>query len=166
MKIKNKRELQNIAIKHSADIHYKDFTKILRKCTAEPHSFLIDYTTLPADNPLHFLKKCFITIIKMTLTDEIKILEDKIKANQTQYNQQKVPAKISALSSGELEKNEYLTVEDLAVKKAKFEYSPLSKLLNEGLEENDKKIGLLKRLQNTEDKNEKQSNVMKDQREN
>lgn len=29
-----------------------------------------------------------------------------------------------------------------------------------------KKIGLLKRLQNTEDKNEKQSNVMKDQREN
>ena len=102
----------------------------------------------------------------MTLTDEIKILEEKIKANQTQYNQQKVPAKISALSSGELEKNEYLTVEDLAVKKAKFEYSPLSKLLNEGLEENDKKIGLLKRLQNTEDKNEKQSNVMKDQREN
>ena len=86
MKIKNKRELQNIAIKHSAEIHYKDFTKILRKCTAEPHSFLIDYTTLPADNPLHFLKKCFITIIKMTLTDEIKILEDKIKANQTQYN--------------------------------------------------------------------------------
>ena len=54
MKIKNKRELQNIAIKHSADIHYKDFTKILRKCTAEPHSFLIDYTTLPADNPLRF----------------------------------------------------------------------------------------------------------------
>ena len=54
MKIKNKRELQDIAIKHSADIHYKDFTKILRKCRAEPHSFLIDYTTLPADNPLRF----------------------------------------------------------------------------------------------------------------
>ena len=52
MKIKNKRELQNIAIKHSAEIHYKDFTKIFIKCAAEPHSFLIDYTILPADNPL------------------------------------------------------------------------------------------------------------------
>ena len=59
-----------------------------------------------------------------------------------------------------------MTGEDLAVKKAKFEFSPLSKLLNEGSKENDKKIRLLKRLQNTEDKNEKQSNVMKDQREN
>ena len=56
MKIKNKRELQNIAIKHSADIHLKDFTRIFIKWAAEPHSFLIDYTTLPADNPLRLWK--------------------------------------------------------------------------------------------------------------
>ena len=33
MKINNKRELQNIAINHSADIDYKDFIKIYRECT-------------------------------------------------------------------------------------------------------------------------------------
>ena len=33
MKINNKRELQNIAINHSADIDYKDFMKIYRECT-------------------------------------------------------------------------------------------------------------------------------------
>ena len=33
MKINNKRELQNIAINHSADIFYKDFVKIYRERT-------------------------------------------------------------------------------------------------------------------------------------
>ena len=36
MKINNKRELQNIATNHSADIDYKDFMKIYRECTREP----------------------------------------------------------------------------------------------------------------------------------
>ena len=40
----------------------------------------------------------------MTLTDEIKILDYKIKANQAQYNLDREAAKISALSSSELEK--------------------------------------------------------------
>ena len=39
MKIKNKGELQNIAINHSADIGYKDFVKIYRECTRKPYSF-------------------------------------------------------------------------------------------------------------------------------
>ena len=39
MKIHNKRELQNIAINHSADIDYKDFLKIYRNCTKEPYFF-------------------------------------------------------------------------------------------------------------------------------
>ena len=39
MKINNKRELQNIAINHSADIDYKDFLKIYRECTREPFNF-------------------------------------------------------------------------------------------------------------------------------
>ena len=44
MKINDKRELQNIAITHSADIDYKDFMKIYRECTKEPFNFLtIDY---------------------------------------------------------------------------------------------------------------------------
>ena len=48
MKIHNKRELQQIAIDHSADIDYKDFVKINRNCTNEPYSFLTIDTTLPA----------------------------------------------------------------------------------------------------------------------
>ena len=39
MKIPNKRELQQIALNHSSDINFKDFTKIYKKCTAEPYSF-------------------------------------------------------------------------------------------------------------------------------
>ena len=39
MKINNKRELQSIAINHSVNIDYKDFMKIYRECTKEPHSF-------------------------------------------------------------------------------------------------------------------------------
>ena len=56
MKIQNKRELQNIAINHSADIDYKDFLKICRNCTNEPYSFLTIDTTLLADNPMRFRK--------------------------------------------------------------------------------------------------------------
>ena len=40
MKINNKRELQNIAINHSADLDYKDFIKIYRECTKEPYNVL------------------------------------------------------------------------------------------------------------------------------
>ena len=57
MKIHNKRDLQQIAIDHSADIAYKDFLKIYRNCTKEPYYFLTNDTTLPADNPMRFRKK-------------------------------------------------------------------------------------------------------------
>ena len=57
MKINNQRELQNIAINHSADIDYKDFMKIYRECTREPY-YLLD-TTLPASNSLSFRKNLF-----------------------------------------------------------------------------------------------------------
>ena len=42
IKIHNTRELHNIATNHSADIDYKDFMNIYRKCTSEPYSFF-DY---------------------------------------------------------------------------------------------------------------------------
>ena len=56
MRIHNKRELQQIAIDHSADIDYKDFLKTYRNCTKEPYSFLAIDTTLSADNPKRFRK--------------------------------------------------------------------------------------------------------------
>ena len=39
MKINNRKEFQNIAINHSADIDYKDFVKIYRGFTKKPYSF-------------------------------------------------------------------------------------------------------------------------------
>ena len=80
----------------------------------------------------------------MTLTNEVEILDGKITANQAQYDLDREAAKISALSSGELGKYEYLTGEDLGYKpgvaeKAKFEYSPLGKVFNKGSDESDKK---------------------------
>ena len=59
MKINNERELQNIAINHSADIDHKDFMKIYRECTREPYSFWTIDTTFPASNPLKFRKNLF-----------------------------------------------------------------------------------------------------------
>ena len=56
MKIHNKRELQQIAINHSADIDCRDFLRIYRNCTNEPHSFLTIDTTLSANNPVRFRK--------------------------------------------------------------------------------------------------------------
>ena len=62
MKINNKRELQNIAINYSADIDYKDFIKMYKKCTKEPYNFLAIDTTLPSINPLRFRKNLFDTL--------------------------------------------------------------------------------------------------------
>ena len=100
----------------------------------------------------------------MTLTDQVKILNRKIKQNKAQYDLDRKAAKISALSSDNLDKYEYLTGEDLGLKpstveKAKFEYSSLGKIFNKGLKEEDKKEGLLKRLENIKDKNEELINA-------
>ena len=59
MKINNKRELQNTAIAHSADIDYQDFIKMYRERTREPYNFLTIDTTLPASDPLRFRKNSF-----------------------------------------------------------------------------------------------------------
>ena len=54
MKIYSKRELQEIAINHLADIDYKDFLKIYRKCASESYSFLTIDSTLPGNISLRF----------------------------------------------------------------------------------------------------------------
>ena len=103
----------------------------------------------------------------MTITDQIKILNRKIMQNEAQYDLHRKAAKISALSSNNLDKYEYLTGEDLGLKpstveQAKFEYSPLGKIFNKGLSKDDKKE-LFKRLENIKDKNEEQLQAIKDQ---
>ena len=97
----------------------------------------------------------------MTVTDQIKILNRKIMQNEAQDNLDRKVAKISALSSNNLDKYEYLTSEDLGlkpstIKQAKFEYSSLGKIFNRGLDKDDQKEGFLKILKHIEDKNEEQ----------
>ena len=96
----------------------------------------------------------------MTVTNQIRILNRKIKQNEAQYDLYRKAAKIFALSSTNLDKYEYLTGEDLGLKpstveKAKLEYSPLGKIFNKGLDKEDKKDALFKKLENIKDKNEK-----------
>ena len=102
----------------------------------------------------------------MTRKDQIKILDNKIKANQRQYDLDRTNAEISASSSGDLPKYEYLTKKDLkykpdAFEQAKFEYSPLDKVFTDGLDKSDKNERLLERLKNIEDRNNNQLLVIK-----
>ena len=95
----------------------------------------------------------------MTVTDQIKTLNREITQNEAQHDLDRKA--LSALSSNNLDKHEYLTVEDLGLKsstveQAKFEYSPLGKTFNKGLDKDDQKEWLFKRLKNVEDKNEEQ----------
>ena len=97
----------------------------------------------------------------MTVTDQINILNRKIKQNEAQYDLDREAAKISALSSNNLDKYEYLTGEDLGltpsiVEQAKFEYSVLGKIFNKGLSKENKTEGLFKRIKNIKGKNEEQ----------
>ena len=95
----------------------------------------------------------------MTVTDQIKNWDKKIMQTEAQYNLDRKAAKISALSSNYLVKYEYLTGEDLGLKSStveqtKFEFSPLGKIFNKGLDKDkDKEEGLLKRLRNIEGTN-------------
>ena len=90
-----------------------------------------------------------------------RFLITKIRANKAQYD-------LSALSSSELEKYEFLSGDDLVhkpdvVQKSKFEYSPLGQVFNKGLSVDERKEGLLKRLKNIEGKNEQQLDLIRDQ---
>ena len=102
----------------------------------------------------------------MTIADQIKVLCRKIKQNEAQYDLDREAAKISAFSSNNLDKYQYLTGEDLdykpsVIEQARLEYSPLGEVFNKGLKEEDEKGGLLKRRKNIEDKIEKQLKTTK-----
>ena len=104
----------------------------------------------------------------MTVTDQIKILDRKIMQKEAQYDLNRKAAKISALSSNNLDKYEYLTCEYLGLKpstieKTKFEYSPLGNIFKKGLNEDVKKEGFFKRPKNIKDTNLTQLQAIKDQ---
>ena len=85
-------------------------------------------------------------------------IDDQIKYEKIQYNINREAAKISALSSGEFNKYEYLTGEEILpsnkqqiIEKAKFTYSPLGKAFE-------------KQVKTIEDQGEKQIKTIQDNR--
>ena len=75
----------------------------------------------------------------MTCNEQNKILDDKIESNINQYKVDRLNAEISAFSSGDLNKYEFLTRKDLkykpnALDKVRFEFSPLGKAFSIGLD--------------------------------
>ena len=75
----------------------------------------------------------------MTRKEQNKILDAKIESNVNQYKVDKMNAEISAFSSGDLNKYEFLTRKDLkyksnALDKARFQFSPLGQTFSAGLD--------------------------------
>ena len=97
----------------------------------------------------------------MTRKEQVKILDNKIEANNAQYNLDRMNAEILAYSSGDLPKYVYLTKKDLGYKpdvfeQANLENSSLGKVFTDGLDKSDRNEGLLKRFKNIEDKSNNQ----------
>ena len=97
----------------------------------------------------------------MTRKEQVKIVDDKIEANNVQYNLHRMNDEVSAYSGSDLPKYKYLTKRDLGYKadafeQAKFEYSPLGKVFTDGLDKSDRNEGLLKKLKIIEDKSNNQ----------
>ena len=75
----------------------------------------------------------------MTCKEQNKILDDKIESSVNQYKVDRLNAEISAFSSGDLNKYEFLKIIDLNYKpnvldKARFEFFPLGKTFSTGLD--------------------------------
>ena len=87
--------------------------------------------------------------LNMIITEQVKMLDDKIKSNKAQYDLDRQAAKTTALPSKDLEKYKYLTGEDLGCKpdviqRAKFEYSPLGEAFNIVFKKDDKNKKVIK----------------------
>ena len=158
MKIDNKKELKSIAEEKSGNLDYKDFLKMYNYCTQEPYSFMTIDARPTATMVLEKILKNF--LIKMTRKDQIKILNNKIKSNNAQFKLDRLNAEICAFSEGNLDKYEFLTRKDLkykpnALDKAKFEFSPLGKVFNQGLDkkaEDYEEEGVIKLLKDIRDR--------------
>ena len=95
----------------------------------------------------------------MTRKEQNKILEAKIESNVNQYKVDRLNADISAFSSGDLNKYEFLKRIDLnykpnALDKARFEFSPLGKTFSTGLDKTAQgyqKKGIIKLLKDIRD---------------
>ena len=132
--------------------------KIYKKCTTEKFFFfffLVNDMTLPSDNPLRFRKNLLEKTFLKWIYNKIMMIDDQIKDEKLQYDINREATKISALSSGKIDKYEYLTGEEILpfnqkqiIEQDKFTYS----LLGKALEKQTKKI---------EDQQKKQVDALK-----
>ena len=88
----------------------------------------------------------------MTVIDQLKIIDNDVKANQAQHDLDRLAAKISTYLSGDLRKYKYLNGEDLGYKpsvfeQTKFDYSLLGNTFTKRLDKDDQKEGIFKRLE-------------------
>ena len=83
MEIPNKRELQQMASNHSCDIDFKDFMKFYKDSVKEPYSFLVNDTTLAADNLIRFRKDLFTKMSISWIKIRIKAINNKMDQNKT-----------------------------------------------------------------------------------
>ena len=81
---------------------------LFKNCTAKLYSFLVIDTTLASDNPLSVRSNLLERILKLVMTVNAKIIDEKL---QCDINRE--ASKLSTLSSGKIDKYEYLTSEDI-----------------------------------------------------
>ena len=93
MKLPSKRELQQVAFNHSFDIAFEKFMNFYKKYAAKPYSFLA----------IHYY-----FFIRQSFTFQEESFKKNIKTNHDRE-----AAKISALSSGKIDKYEYLTGKEI-----------------------------------------------------
>ena len=108
MKIPNKQGLQLIAFNYSSDFDFQDFMSLYKKYTSKPNSFLVLDTAPASNNPLCSRKNLLERIWKLIMT-----VDDKISDEKLQYDINRKSAKISALSTGKINKYNYLTGEEI-----------------------------------------------------
>ena len=138
MKTSNKRELQQIKSNNLSSIDFKDFMKLYKNNTEEIMNttifILVYHLTFSSDNALGFRTN----LLLMSISDKIKTINNKIEQRKAQYNLDKQTATISALSSRNVSKYEFLTSKDVltdiyllekAATMKRFKYSPLGKEL-------------------------------------
>ena len=99
IKIPNKRELQQIVYNHSSNIDFKDFMNLYKKCTTKPYSLLVINATLSSDNPSRFRKNLLERIKRLTMTIDNKFRDEKLQSDTNRG-----ATKLSALSSGKIDK--------------------------------------------------------------
>ena len=81
---------------------------LYKKCTAKPYSILVIYVTLASDNPLCFRKNLAERILKLIMT-----IDDKLRDEKFQYDINREARKTSTLSSEKIDKYEYLRGEKI-----------------------------------------------------